>query len=293
MKDSALRLDLFTRYEGLLSSLLSFSSAMRGDSALPIWVSRTEQELADQRDMRLKAIELFQQLWYLDDQDGRETITCPGLIGASETTLDSARALNQAKDDFKQAVLALKTLRKSQADALISDLHKRENTVATALRRMGTARLNLKQTYRHIPLLLVKPLKVGFTWSKQGRTIQRITVAEAQKLLSKRQATPLITTALQKLSGLSPTEPLARARPVVPHLRANIVFDANFNPQRRLVQTPLPVLVPVKPNQTLPEFVPIPPDPIGQERLKRSDVKIEDTPFIPLLGIYRYKEPFR
>ena len=207
--------------------------------------------------------------------------------------LTAAQALNQAKDRFKQAVLALKALRKTQADALISDLHEREPTVAAALRRMGTARLNLKQTYRHIPLLLIKPLKVGFTWSKQGRTIQRITVAEAQRLLTKRQPTPLINAALQKLAGLPASETLARARPVVPHLRANIVFDSDVSPQRRLVQTPLPLLVPVQPGETLPEFVPIPPEPIGQERLKRSDVKIEDTPFIPLLGIYRYKALFR
>ena len=291
---TALRFDLFSSYEALLQKLVSFSAALRNDHALPLWVSRTEQELADQKDMRQKAIQLYQQLWYLDAQEGRETITCPGLIGVSGDTLNAALACNEAKDVFKSAVLALKALGKNQADILLSDLQTREPEVSLALRRMGTARLNLKQAYRHIPLLKIKPVKVGFTWSKQGRTIQRISVAEARRLLSKRQSTPLIQGALSKLASLSENEILARARSVVPHLRANIVFDPNtVTPHRRLIQTPLPLLVPLLPGENLPEFVPIPPEPIGQDRLKRSDVKIDDTPFIPMLGIYRYKEMYR
>jgi hypothetical protein len=87
---------------------------------------------------------------------------------------------------------------------------------------------------------------------------------------------------------------LARARSVVPHLRANIVFDPDTtSPHRRLVQTPLPLLVPVNTGDSLPEYVPIPPEPIGQSRLKRSDVKIEDAPFIPALGLFRYKPIYR
>jgi len=286
--------ELFTRYTELLQCLFNFSSALRTDSDLPLWVSRTEQELADQFDMRLKAINLYQQLWYLDDQEGRETLTCPGLIGASANTLHYAQTLNDAKDQFKNAVLALKRLTKSQADALLSDLQTREPKIAETLRRMGKSRLNLKQVYRHVPLLLTKPIKVGFTWSKQGRTIQRLSVAEIRRLLSKRQTTPLIQGALSKLASLPDTEILARARSVVPHLRANIVFDQNtVTPHRRLVQTPLPLLVPVQVNESLPEFVPIPPEPVGQSRLKRSDVKIEDSPFIPALGLYRYKTMYR
>lgn len=290
---TTLKLDLFARYQQLLAALVDFSSALRDDTHLPLWVSRSEQEIEKQRDMRQKAIQLFQQLWYLDEQEGRETITCPGLIGASDTTMNSAQTLNAAKDEFKQAVLALKSIRKNQADALLAELHERDPKVASALQKMGTARLNLKQTYRHVPLLTTKPVKVGFTWSQHGRTIQRISVAEVRNLLSKRPSAPMIEIALNKLASLSANEPLARARSVVPHLRANVVFDDSVTPKRRLVQTPLPLLIPLRTGESLPEFIPIAPQPMGQERLKRSDIKIEETPFIESLGIYRYKEAFR
>ena len=69
--------------------------------------------------MRQKAIRLYQTLWYEDGQDGRETLTCPGLIGASKATLTAASVCNAAKDQFKNAVLALKTLHKNQADTII------------------------------------------------------------------------------------------------------------------------------------------------------------------------------
>jgi hypothetical protein len=57
---------------------------------------------------------------------------------------------------------------------------------------MGAARLNLKQAYRHIPLLERCPIKIGFTWSKQGRVIQRTSVAAARRLLEQRVETPQI-----------------------------------------------------------------------------------------------------
>lgn len=284
------RIELFERFEQLLEQVQRFCHHLGDDHGLPCWVSRTDEETEASLDMRYKAMRLYRQLWYEEGQEGRETITCPGLIGVTRDTLEAALACNQAKDAFKQAVLALKTLGKSQADSLMDALHKRNETVANAMQRMGAARLNLKQAYRHIPLLERRPLKVGFTWSRQGRTIQRTTVAEARRLLERRTETLHTRQALDKLSRIREDEPLARIRPVRPHLRANILFEHD---ERRLVQTPLPLLVPLYPGETLPEFVPIPPEPIGNNRLRRSDVRIEDEPFIVLLHIHRYQARYR
>jgi hypothetical protein len=158
---------------------------------------------------------------------------------------------------------------------------------------MGTARLNLKQAYRHVPLLDRKPVKVGFTWSRQGRTIQRISHGRIRQLLERRSETPQSRMEMDKLSRLSRDEPLARVRPICPHLRANVVFEHSGENERRLVQTPLPLLVPLKTGEDLPEFVPVPPYPTGAERLRRSDVRLEDEPFLASLRIYRYREPYR
>lgn len=287
----AVRITLLTSFETMLERLDALCTAVRQDSELPAWVPRTETELRGNLDMRLKAIQLYRSLWYEDSQDGRETLTCPGVIGASLATLVAACACNTAKDEFKAAVLALKVIGRAEAGDVMADLHQRWETVATAMRRMGVARLNLKQAYRHIPLLERRPLKIGFTWSKQGRVIQRTSVATARLLLEQRVKTPQIQLELQRLTGISDTEPLARVRRVCPHLRANIVFSEleGAEVSRRLIQTPLPILVPLQYGERLPEFVTVASDPPANLRLRRTDVQIDDEPFLSSIRVYRYR----
>jgi hypothetical protein len=289
-----LRVDLLESFERLLATLTAFCTVLRDDTALPAWVYRTDQEVRDGLAVRLKAVQLYQSLWYEDGQDGRETLTCPGIIGASATVLAAAGDVNAAKEAFKAAVLALKHLPKPAARELMDDLHRRDAAVATAMRRLGAARLNLKQAYRQVPLLDRRPLKIGFTWSKQGRAIQRTSVAEARRLLHQRRPTPQIQLELQWLAELPEQEGLARVRSICPHLRANLVFEgADGSVQRRLMQTPLPLLVPLAPGERLPDFVPIAPEPIGSLRLQRSDVRIEDDVFLPSIRAYRYRARYR
>lgn len=290
------RVELLGRFEALLAQLDTFCAAVRQDVDLPVWVSRTEAELAGNLDMRFKAIQIYRALWYEDSQDGRETLTCPGIVGASPATLEAARACNSAKDEFKAAVLALKALSRVEAHTAMADLHRRWETVAAAMRRMGAARLNLKQAYRHIPLLEQRPVKIGFTWSKQGRVIQRTTVAAARRLLEQRVETPQTRLELQRLAEIRDLEMLARVRGVCPHLRANLVFaveEGSSTVQRRLMQAPLPILVPLRRGERLPEFVAVAPDPPTAPRLRRADIRIEDEPFLPSVRIHRYRDPYR
>jgi hypothetical protein len=290
----ALRTELLASFEALLHHLDISCARIRQDSALSAWVSLTEEELADATDMRAKALQLYRALWYQDSRDGRETLTCPGIVGVSSATLVAAQDCNLAKDTFKAAVLALKVLERREANAVLEDLHQRQENIAVALRRMGAARLNLKQAYRHIPLLEQLPLKIGFTWSKQGRVIQRTSVAAARRLLEQRVETPQIRLELQRLQEIRDDEMLARVRGVCPHLRANIVFPENVGDRRRrLMQAPLPVLVPLHPGECLPDFVPVTPDPSVSLRLRRADVKIEDEPLLPSVRVYRYRTPYR
>ncbi|NJN48378.1 MAG: hypothetical protein HC808_20005 [Candidatus Competibacteraceae bacterium] len=292
---ATLRIELLETFQQLLSCLNLFCAAVRHDQRLPAWVSRTDQEINAGLEVRAKAISLYQALWYEDSQDGRETLTCPGIIGASPATLEAAHTCNGAKDAFKAAVLQLKTLSKTEAGLLMTDLHRRNEEVATAMKRMGAARLNLKQAYRHIPLLDSRPLKIGFTWSKQGRTIQRTSVGETRRLLERRRETPQIRQELSRLNSLPDSEQLARVRGVCPHLRANIVFadGGKVSNHRRLIQAPLPILVPLQANKPLPDFVPIDTEPQDNPRLRRSDVRIEDDVFLPSIRVYRYREPYR
>ena len=291
----ALRADLLASFESLLAGLDACCASVRRDAALGAWVSRTETEAADGLDMRAKAIQLYRALWYEDTRDGRETLTCPGIVGASAETLATARACNVAKDRFKEAVLALKVLTRLEINSAMTDLHRRQETLAEAMRRMGAARLNLKQAYRHIPLLERRPIKIGFTWSKRGRVIQRTSLAAARRLLEQRVESPQIRLEMQRLAEIREDEMLARVRAVCPHLRANIVFPpgASAAAARRLMQAPLPILVPLRPGDGLPEFVSVAPEPPVAQRLRRADVKIEDEPLLPSVRVHRYRAPYR
>ena len=290
----ALRVTLLDSFERLLVRLDELCAMIRQDVNLPVWVSSAESEPSGSLDMRAKAVRIYRALWYEDDQDGRETLTCPGIVGIGQDTLAAACACNAAKDDFKAAVLALKMVDRVEAEAMMADLHRRQESVATAMRRMGAARLNLKQAYRHVPLLEQRPLKIGFTWSRQGRVIQRTSVAAARRLLEQRVETPQIRLELQRLAEMPGDETLARVRSVCPHLRANIVFAAaDSGVRRRLMQTPLPILVPLRQGESLPDFVPVKPEPPLNPRLRRADVRIEDEPFLPSVRVHRYRLAYR
>lgn len=292
----AMRMTLLACFEDVLAQLDAFCTAVRHDTELPAWTSRTEAELADNLDMRTKAIQSYHALWYENDhEDGRETLTCPGIVGASAKTLIAAHACNTAKDAFKAAVLAIKSCGRMEVKDAMTDLHRRWEPVAEAMRRMGAARLNLKQAYRHIPVLEQCPLKIGFTWSKQGRVIQRTSVETALRLLEQRIETPQIRLEQQRLSEISSDEPLARVRSVCPHLRANIVFAeiGGSGVSRRLMQAPLPILIPMNNHDHFPEFVSVSPEPPANPRLRRSDVRIEDEPFLPSIRVHRYRNPYR
>ncbi len=291
---TALRQQVLDSYQALLDDVFHFTGQLEQETNHPCWVARYDHELSTDLNMRTKAAGLFQSLWYLQDEDGRSTLTCPGIIGSSDDLRQQADRCNHSKDRFKAAILALKRLTAVQSRQIIEDLKHRDEQVADSMVALGAARLNLKEAYRHIPILDQRPAKIGFTWSKRGRTIEKTTVAEARRLLEKRPETEQILLERQRLERIPEQEILAKVRPVCPHLRANIVFILeNDIIQRRLMQAPLPILIPSEPGQSLPDFVPVGPTPPEEQRLRRSDVRIEDEPYLPSIRTHRYLPAYR
>ena len=294
MDDSRLiRLQVLESFQALSQSLQHLRSVLSAEADYPAWVALTADEQAAQVDARHKALDLYCALWYVDGQDGRDTLSCPGVLGASTKAIRAALECNQAKDQFKAAILALKRLAKPQALVLLDELQQRQADVAWSLRRIGAARLNLKQAYRHIPTLSECPHKIGFTWSRQGRTIQRTTVEQARELLERRANNDVQQGELRKLAEVPEEEMLARVRSVCPHVRANLLFKRDQHSERRLIQAPLPILVPLAAGQPLPEFVATGTEPSGQQRQPRSDVRIEEQAFLPSIRVHRYHPRYR
>lgn len=290
--------DLTSSFTALLQAQSRLENCLREDETqLFAWFQPPESlPMPEGLSVRSQAMTFIRQLEYLDNQKPREILVGAGLIGGSEKTLTAVIALNDAKDDFKQVMLALKKAKlkhlKVEVDHLFeSMLEKRPESIASSLRKVGLARLHLKQCYRRIPVFFECPLKVSWTWANT-RAITRITQDEARQLLLKQGNDYPIELQLNKLAALNPNEPLAIVQELAPHLRANVVLACEKDQERRvMVKGPMPIFYLAKAGEAFPEIRP-PGLKRGKnkERAVRSDVKLEAEAFLPSIRVHRYKE---
>jgi hypothetical protein len=246
-----------------------------------------------------KAAQLFSCIWHSGEGDGRLTQSCHGIIGASPELINSALALNQAKDNFKQVISQLKD---KDPKSINLALQSRSQYLAKALHRQGLSRLHLKQCYRHIPILEKDCTKVHFSWYTSGRSIKRISQQQSLQLLMQLdQSSTHIQAQIHTLSNLRPDTLLAQVQSQVPIMRANAIWpladtlDKALNKpkkqwRRKARNSPLPMLIPLSQGDQLPEFnQPNLAPPNNRTRAIRSDSVIESTPLLPSLRIHCYK----
>lgn len=274
---------LFKQFETLRDSMREFSKTLSNDRNT-IWLANWNN-LGSNATME----DILFDLWYQEDQDGRETRMYPGLVAITPHQITYANEINLAKDRFR------KTVQKIKADDSVfwreiqGKLARRYKTLNDQLSREGLSRIHLKQVFRHLPLVVSRPEKVGFSWYTSGRSIQKITTNEAYDLLCKLNTESThIQIQLERLASLPSNEPLARVQKQAPVLRANIVFA---NKQRRSLNVSLPLLFPNEGQIDLPDFN-IPPEtpPAVRQRLVRSDNRIEDEAYLPSIRVHRYAQ---
>lgn len=273
---------LLKQFETLRTAILNFARSV--DSADNYWLPNWNSQSSD-NDIESVLLDL----WYLEDQDGRETRIYPGLVGLSRQQITYANEINLLKDRFRKSVNRLKDENNERWREIQQDLAKRFKLVNDHLTKEGLNRLHLKQVYRHLPLVIERPNKVGFSWYSSGRSIKRVTKAEAYQLLTKLNTESAhIKIQLDRLSGLPDHEPLARVQKQAPLLRANLVFG---DQKRRSLNVSLPLFYPKEPREGLPEFN-IPPETTPSERMRltRSDIKIEEDAFLPSIRVHRYSQ---
>lgn len=277
-------------FRALQDSLYRFAATYYHDKQLNAWLAPPCKP-TDARQLAFKAIS---QLEYTEQQASKATLQQPGIVGASKESLRLIEQINNNKDQFKQV---MQTLKKTENKVIIeqlntlldAELNKRNLQHKAILRRTGLARLNLKQCYRHIPVLKNKPNKVSWTWA-HTKAIKKITVEEATQKLLKKADSPGIRHQLKRLAECPSTESLAIIQEVAPHLRANILtVDNNGNKERKMISAALPIFYPETIDQALPMVSP-PGEkhPNSMHRLKRSDQKIAQEVFIPALRAHRY-----
>ncbi len=255
-----------------------------------LWLPLSTEELQQGLSPLQKAKSIYQDYWYQNGQDGRETRSCFGLIAANEKQIKLALAINNHKELFKSNVKELQKQHKSLWLELKGDLAKRHSTLRDTLHFSGLSRLHLKQTWRHIPVIERTPVRVGFNWYSSGRSIQKITVQQAFDALSRLDTSSQhIQTQLSLISGLHANTALAKVQNLAPTMRANLFYEDNQFPERQAMNISLPILFKAAQSGVLPKHnQPELQAPAARKRAIRSDRTIEDLPFLPSIRVHRY-----
>jgi hypothetical protein len=284
--------DLVSAFDSLALGLAQFCELLQQQQP-KCWVALAEDE--QNVDSLKKAQSYYQDIWYRDQQDGRETRSCYGLVMANEEMIILAKEINLAKDAFKSLV---QEIQKTDKDLWLSQkaqLNTRHKALRNQLYYTGLGRIHLKQLYRHIPILSHRPEKIGFTWYSNGRSIKKLTVAQAEsKLLAMGEEKVHIQQQLQKLNTLPEHEVLAQIQTQVPVVRANLVYKllnekGHSETIRKAMNVSLPLLVPEESSPLLPSFNQIDEQPpVARTRIARSDFKICEEMFLPSLRVHRY-----
>ncbi len=254
------------------------------------WLPLTAQEEDQGLNPLQKAKNIYQDYWYQDGQDGRETRSCFGLIAVTDQQIQLALNINEYKESLKKQVKHIQSHDKSQWLELKGTLGKRHNKLRDSLHFSGLTRLHLKQTWRHIPVIERSPTRVGFNWYNSGRSIQKISVEQAFEALSKLDtSSPHIQTQLSQVSKLASNTPLAKVQNLAPTMRANLFYEDNQFPERQAMNISLPILFKARSDGKLPSHnQPELEAPITRKRAIRSDRTIEDEPFLPSIRVHRY-----
>lgn len=292
---SELCIDVINAFNILRSNLITLKECIcTVDKDLPGWFQEpTALQLPYKLSCRERAFALINQLEYLNKQAPREILVGAGLFAASPQTLQAIAELNNAKNDFKEAMLKLKAAKIAPNSEYLTQtfeklLPQRDPSLATTLGKIGLARIHLKQCYRKIPNLYERPTKVSWTWANT-RSIKRVTISEATSLLSKQKIDAGIERQMKLLQGLEASEHLAIVQELAPHLRANIVFPDVEGSKRLMVKGPIPIFYLCNEHADLPEVVP-PGLKKGKDhnRAVRRDVKINPEVFLPAIRAHRY-----
>lgn len=230
--------------------------------------------------------------WYTDGQDGRVTRNYIGIVAADAALMEKIHAVNTAKDAFGALIGQIKHTHPEQLSSLKASLPARSSLLNEHLRADGLIRLHLKQCWRRVPVVKDPVARVRMAWYTSGRSIKRLTVAEAERMLLKLDTdAPHIRIQYQQLAALPSDEPLAQVQLQAPVMRANLFYVEPLEDGRvrQAMNVPLPLFVSDHAGRLPHINQPPAQPPVTRTRAKRRDTKLEETPYLPSLRIYRYQ----
>lgn len=280
--------ELKSQFDVLNSSLKDLSQHLHDERPNHFFpLSDTEQQIHS--DSTGWMTDLLTDLWYRNpDQDGRETRSRHGIVLATEETLRLVHRVNENKQTFATVARQIKADSQRTWKEASVQLRSSSSSFRDLAGNSGMSRVHLRQCTRMIPVIEDKPKSCRFTWYNNGRSITRLTVEEAHRmLLNLGEEKQHIQVQLQTLAQLPANTPLARIQTLAPSVRANLVFRDS----RKAMNCPLPLFVAAdSAKEPLPSYkdVPLQP-PEGRTRKNREDNRISDTPLLPSIRVYTYE----
>jgi hypothetical protein len=274
MNDEILKAEIIEVFKGINLSLNTLNLHIHDDlNDLPVWIYDEKKEVfTNYRDKVLYVLKKFSPT---ASETAKETYSCPGVVAATEQTLELIDAVNTAKDRFKELLSNCKKVLAMNAAPFIRQ----------TLKEAGFGSLKLKTVYRHIKYIAAHPRRIS--WQKGQHNVNKIvTVKELEKRLSKVEKGENFAIQHHKLALLSNAS-------LVCHWEIKPLWCANYfikkengqKEQRGLIRTGLPIFY--LHDNKLPLPVVCFSTKSNRQVKARADKQLENTPFLKSLRAYR------
>jgi len=284
---------------------LAIAETLRGlERALELFINALSHEAgpvsaegaASAREARRRVCDAYAAIDYAPDQDVNSSPTCLGLVSASATVIARGNAANIAKGRLREACATIQNqrVRVPVKDGQGGRVVKSLPLVRVILRELQRSDLNLLAAYRNIPILTGRIERVAYVRA-HTRAVYRKDRVAIEALLDglDRAAVDDDRTKLRRLPAGEIHLALVKER--YTNVRANVWFtglDAR-NRGRVQVSAELPLLYPLGRSKEVPE-IKYPDAEEGASVTSRPRAgKLEDTPFLSALPVYRYRPEHR
>lgn len=254
---------------------------------------------------RALAADAITEWYFADGQDPAETTIHIAAIATSERTREVLRDLNDAKQAFHEVVGELRQSVDSTRQEY-GELYRlvtfalgrrpkvlKEKQIGQSIREIVHPRLNVRQATRVVPIIEPMPASIRWRWVPD-RASDRITRAEALRMLEKYGDHPMARADQRRLAALPEDEPLSITKREVIQLRAAFTYP----PGRRdkgaysYLKTRMPIFYDghdALGYRSEPDLTRVPDNAPRHKRRKR----LEDEPYLQTLSVYRYRESAR
>jgi hypothetical protein len=277
--------DLLAHVETLERTLDQLALALTRRAQSFAWVHGQERK---ERAL-LAAAAAYRCLSYSDEQGATETTSLAGLIGVDQQTLEAVHAVNAAKDRLRTCTQRFRGRYVEQPredrDGVRTPPAQYTPYLRYLLSRIGRARMNTLQAYRHIQIV-ERPDHAGFTWAH----IRKVARVEREKLLRMLEEHGEDEQAFDDIARVEAVRDPVFALVTGPvlQIRANLIYPDQHDRPQRQVNVAMPIVYHAQVCDPPPRITPLPTDPEEGKRSRKAQ-RLQQERYLESLNVFRYR----